>query len=132
MQFDAVRRLTVQEGLAQLPGPEGKRSVQLFQHGTLQVKIYAPRGVDAQTPHDLDEVYVVAAGSGTYVHGARRYPCGVGDVLFAAASEVHRFEAFSPDFATWVFFYGPRGGEGVEGGRKGHDARAAGSEGPGA
>jgi hypothetical protein len=23
----------------------------------------------------------------------------------------HRFEPFSPDFAVWVFFYGPEGGE---------------------
>jgi hypothetical protein len=23
----------------------------------------------------------------------------------------HRFEAFSEDFAVWVFFYGPEGGE---------------------
>ena len=30
----------------------------------------------------------------------------------AAAGEVHRFERFSDDFATWVFFYGPEGGEG--------------------
>ena len=24
---------------------------------------------------------------------------------------VHRFEEFSDDFATWVMFYGPEGGE---------------------
>jgi len=24
---------------------------------------------------------------------------------------VHRFEEFSNDFAVWVFFYGPEGGE---------------------
>lgn len=111
MQFDTLRRITVQQGLARLPGPEGQRSVQLFQHGSMQVRLYAPRNVDPQTPHELDEVYVVAVGSGTFVHGEQRYPCAVGDVLFAAAGEVHHFEDFSPDFATWVFFYGPRGGE---------------------
>jgi hypothetical protein len=25
----------------------------------------------------------------------------------------HRFENFSDDFGTWVFFYGPEGGEGA-------------------
>lgn len=30
-----------------------------------------------------------------------------------SAQAVHRFEEFSEDFATWVFFYGPEGGEGV-------------------
>ena len=29
-----------------------------------------------------------------------------------AAGVEHRFEDFSADFATWVFFYGPEGGEG--------------------
>jgi len=111
MRFDSLRRLTVQGSLGKLPGPEGQRSVLLFEHGSLQIKIYAPRGVDPQSPHELDEIYVVAAGSGTFVHGEQRHACAAGDVLFAAAGEVHRFETMSPDFATWVFFYGPLGGE---------------------
>jgi hypothetical protein len=28
-----------------------------------------------------------------------------------AAGVQHRFEEFSDDFATWVIFYGPEGGE---------------------
>jgi hypothetical protein len=32
-------------------------------------------------------------------------------VLFAAAGVAHRFENFTDDFAVWVFFYGPEGGE---------------------
>jgi hypothetical protein len=31
--------------------------------------------------------------------------------LFVAADQPHRFEDFSEDFAAWVFFYGPDGGE---------------------
>jgi hypothetical protein len=31
--------------------------------------------------------------------------------LFAPAGLVHRFEEFSDDFATWVVFWGPKGGE---------------------
>ena len=34
-----------------------------------------------------------------------------GDALFVRAGIVHRFEDFAADFATWVFFYGPEGGE---------------------
>jgi hypothetical protein len=30
------------------------------------------------------------------------------------AGHVHRFESFSDDFAVWVFFYGPSGGEAPE------------------
>jgi len=34
-----------------------------------------------------------------------------GDMLFVPAKMEHRFEDFSADFATWVLFYGPTGGE---------------------
>jgi len=33
-------------------------------------------------------------------------------MLFVPAGVEHRFENFSDDFATWVIFYGPEGGEG--------------------
>ena len=77
----------------------------------LEVEFYKPEGVDRQTPHTRDEVYVVASGSGTFVSGGNRQPFETGEVLFAAAGVDHRFEEFTPDFATWVFFYGPEGGE---------------------
>ena len=105
------RPITVEQALKRLPTPDGKRSVALFEHGTLQVKLYAPRGADAQTPHTRDEVYVVARGSGWFVNGGHRHRFAIHDVLFAEASAVHRFEDFSDDFLAWVFFYGPEGGE---------------------
>jgi mannose-6-phosphate isomerase-like protein (cupin superfamily) len=79
------------------------------------VEFYKPEGVDRQTPHTRDEVYVVVSGSGTFFCGGTRRPFEAGEVLFAAAGVEHRFEDFTPDFATWVFFYGPEGGEGGEG-----------------
>ncbi len=85
--------------------------VTLFQQGTLEVEIYRPVGIDRQQPHKKDELYVVIAGTGTFVHGSERAPFGPGDVLFVRAGIVHRFEDFSADFSTWVFFYGPEGGE---------------------
>lgn len=90
---------------------EAAESVELFRHGTLQVKVYAPRGVDDQTPHKRDEAYVVLRGAGEFVSEAGRKRFGVGDFIFAPAGEPHRFENFSDDFAVWVFFYGPEGGE---------------------
>src|SRR5208283_3542921 len=53
-------------GLDQLPGPDGDRSVELFRHGTLTVKLYAPRGSDGQHPHTRDEIYVIASGTGRF------------------------------------------------------------------
>ena len=94
-----------------LPTPEGKRSVTVFEHGTLEVKLYAPRGSDPQQPHSRDELYVVARGEGWFVNGDRRHRFAPHDVLFAKAGVAHRFEEFSADFLVWVFFYGPEGGE---------------------
>ena len=100
-------------GLDQLPGPDGDRSVELFRHGTLTVKLYAPRGSDHQHPHTRDEIYVIATGTGHFRREGEEILFGPGDVLFVAAGEEHRFEEFTDDFATWVFFYGPEGGEAV-------------------
>jgi mannose-6-phosphate isomerase-like protein (cupin superfamily) len=104
-------KITLGEALDRLPGPQGERSVSVFEHGSLVVKLYAPRGDDPQTPHSRDEVYVVAQGSGEFVCAGARQVFGPRDVLFAAADVEHRFENFSDDFAVWVFFYGPEGGE---------------------
>ena len=98
--------------LQQLPGENGEAWRVLFEHGSLEVEIYAPRGHDPQQPHTRDEVYVVAAGSGWFRNGDLRHEFASGDVLFVPAGVIHRFEQFSDDFATWVFFYGPEGGEG--------------------
>jgi mannose-6-phosphate isomerase-like protein (cupin superfamily) len=103
--------LTVAEALAKLPGPKGERFVELFQHGTLSVELYAPRGTDPQKPHTRDEVYVVVTGAGDFVAGKEHSKFQAGDVLFVAAHEVHRFENFTDDLTVWVFFYGPKGGE---------------------
>jgi mannose-6-phosphate isomerase-like protein (cupin superfamily) len=103
-------RLTKGNALAALANA-GAEYVTLFEHGSLEVEIYRPRGVDRQEPHTRDEVYVVISGSGDFVVGGRRQPFEAGEVLFAAAGVAHRFEDFSDDFATWVFFYGPEGGE---------------------
>ena len=107
----SIAHVTLAEALALLPTPEGKRSVAVFEHGTLQVKLYAPRDTDAQTPHTRDEIYVVARGEGSFVNGERRHRCTMHDVIFAKAGDRHRFEQFSDDFSVWVFFYGPEGGE---------------------
>ncbi len=95
--------------LRKLDGPE--RSVSLYTHGTLRAKMYAPRGHDDQTPHKQDEIYVIARGSGKFTMGGESVTFGPGDFLFAPAGVEHRFVEFSDDFATWVVFYGPEGGE---------------------
>ena len=103
--------------LARLPGPasdqwpDGERFVRGLAHGTMEVELYAPRGTDPQTPHRRDELYFIMQGQGWFVHGGTRTAFAAGDAFFVAAGEPHRFEDFSDDFATWVVFWGPEGGE---------------------
>jgi mannose-6-phosphate isomerase-like protein (cupin superfamily) len=106
--------LPLAEALSRLPESAAARSIELFRHGTLQVKWYAPRGTDKQVPHARDEAYVVGCGSAEFAHGDRRDTCVAGDFLFAAAGVPHRFENFTSDFGAWVLFYGPEGGEAVQ------------------
>ena len=66
---------------------------------------------DSQKAHARDEVYVVATGASHFIRGKEECPVIPGDVLFVPAGEEHRFVSFTDDFSTWVFFYGPDGGE---------------------
>ncbi len=84
--------------------------VELFRRGEFSAELYAPKDVDLQQPHEQDEVYIVASGSGTFLRGEERVSFVRGDFLFVPAGIVHRFEDFTEDFSTWVIFFGPKGG----------------------
>ena len=71
-----------------------KEYIELFQHGSLTV-----------------EIYVVISGSGSFLNGNNTVEYKAGDFLFVPAGIEHRFINFTSDFSTWVFFYGPLGGE---------------------
>lgn len=103
--------LSINDCLRQLPAVPAEQYLEFFLHGTLTLGLYAPRGTDPQAPHTRDEVYVVVRGSGTFVHGEHKRAFAPGDMLFVAAHAPHRFEEFTDDFAAWVVFYGPQGGE---------------------
>jgi mannose-6-phosphate isomerase-like protein (cupin superfamily) len=100
------------ELLAILPGPrsqkypDGARFVEAFAREDMLTELYAPRGVDPQTPHDRDELYFVIAGTGDFVLNGSHYSFTVGDAFFVPAHASHRFENFSHDFMTWVVFWG--------------------------
>lgn len=107
----ACAGLTIADAVSRVPTADGKRFATIFQHGTLLVEIYAPRGIDPQQPHTRDEIYFVATGSGEYVCGDTSTAFSATDLLFAAAGVEHRFENFTDDLVVWVLFYGPEGGE---------------------
>ncbi len=82
-----------------------------IRHGSMRAGIYAPRGADPQGPHDQDELYIIAAGSGVVFKNGDRLPFARGDLIFVEAGATHRFEEFGDDFVAWVIFWGPKGGE---------------------
>jgi len=86
-------------------------SVVVMKHGAMSLEYFAPLKNDTQIPHKQDEIYVVIKGDGFFFRDGERVACKKGDVLFVPAGMDHRFENFSDDFATWVIFYGPDGGE---------------------
>jgi len=98
------------------PLEPGRGSALLLKHGTMSLRYYAPRGLDPQSPHSQDEIYIVAKGSGYVLSGPsedtlEKKPFRAGDAIFVPAGYVHRFVDFSDDFGTWVVFWGPEGGE---------------------
>jgi mannose-6-phosphate isomerase-like protein (cupin superfamily) len=99
--------LSLADALA-LPLPEGRRSSEVFVDGDLEVRLYAPRGQDPQSPHDRDELYFVATGHGRFRLEDQVHAVAPGALLHVPARAAHRFEDFSEDFAVWVVFYGPR------------------------
>jgi mannose-6-phosphate isomerase-like protein (cupin superfamily) len=98
--------------LSKGPPPPGNLAIPVFSRGSLAVELYAPQGEDPQTPHTRDEIYFVARGNGFFFDGAQRHPVEPGSFIFVPARQPHRFEEFTADFAVWVVFYGPEGGEG--------------------
>ena len=107
-------QIDIASAIASLPKAPAEQYNIVYRHGTFEAGLYAPRGVDDQTPHTRDEAYVVVKGTGFFVCGESRKSFGPGELLFVPAGTVHRFEAFSSDLTVWVIFYGPIGGEHVE------------------
>ena len=111
MHFDPHDRLKIglqdaTEQLSALPDP----FIVLFKRGDFSAELFAPQDVDTQQPHQQDEVYIVASGSGLFLRGEERVSFVQGDFLFVPAGVPHRFEQFTKDFKTWVIFFGPKGG----------------------
>ena len=110
-------KITAAQLLKRLPGkvsekwPMGERFVSALAHGSMSVELYAPIATDPQAPHTQDELYFIQSGSGVLVIAGERHPFEPGACFFVAAGVEHKFEFFSPDFSTWVVFWGPVGGE---------------------
>jgi mannose-6-phosphate isomerase-like protein (cupin superfamily) len=109
--MNSITHVSFSEGLSKGPPPAGNLAVPIFARGSIEVELYTPKGEDPQKPHLRDEVYFVARGKGLFFDGQRNHAVEPGSFIFVPAGQIHRFESFSSDFAVWVIFYGPHGGE---------------------
>ena len=104
-----VIQVTLAEALAKRPPPDNL-AAPILRCGDMELEFYAPVERDPQTPHSRDELYVIASGTGWFHWGEQRQAFKAGAVLFVPAGRNHHFSDFSPDFAAWVMFFGPEGG----------------------
>ena len=91
--------------------PKGMLSLPVLNRAALDLRYYEPGSVDRQQPHTRDELYIVVSGSAEYCDADGRHRVTQSAAVFVAAGVEHRFESMSKDFAVWVVFYGPEGGE---------------------
>lgn len=103
-----------ERGLAQ----GGGLSWQGLAHGTMRTLLFSPGGRDleqvqklVQTEHEQDEIYIILRGSCLFSRAGAYRSLEAGDVVLVPAGETHNFHGFSDDFAAWVIFWGPPGGE---------------------
>ncbi len=69
-------------------------------------------GVDDQSPHTEDEIYVVKTGRATLVTDSGTGEVGPGSVIYVPAGETHRFTDVTEDLALIVVFAPPYGSRG--------------------
>ncbi|MGH3662505.1 MAG: cupin domain-containing protein [Micromonosporaceae bacterium] len=67
-------------------------------------------GVDDQTPHREDEIYLVTAGKARVVTDSGGGLVSQGDLIFVPAGESHRFVDVTEDLTLLVFFAPPYSG----------------------
>jgi mannose-6-phosphate isomerase-like protein (cupin superfamily) len=110
-------KVSIHQALARLPAgrtdtyPGGASFVRMLAGETMSVEVFAPKGADLQQSHAQDGLYFIHSGTAHIIINQQRFDAAPGDAFFVAAGVAHKFENFSSDFATWVVFNGPLGGE---------------------
>ena len=89
--------------------PESTNFVEHLRSADLSIGTYSipTGGVDDQSPHTEDEIYVVTAGRATLVADSGTAVVGPGDTIYVPAGEAHRFTDITEDLALLVLFAPP-------------------------
>jgi mannose-6-phosphate isomerase-like protein (cupin superfamily) len=64
-------------------------------------------GVDGQSPHHEDEIYIVMAGRSRFTAGDETRDAAPGDVIFVSAHVPHRFHDIAEELRIIVLFAPP-------------------------
>ena len=103
MSHELPEKISLAEAVARV-NAEPVPYALLFERGDLAVEMFIPRGRDAQSPHDQDELYLIQSGTAILDRSGQCVTCSAGDVLYVPAGMPHRFESHSNDFRTWVIY----------------------------
>jgi mannose-6-phosphate isomerase-like protein (cupin superfamily) len=84
----------------------GQTFVEFLRVSSLSAEIYAlpVGGVDLQTPHAEDEIYVVVRGRATFRAAGEERSVQPGTILYVRAGVEHRFHSIKEDLAVLVLF----------------------------
>jgi mannose-6-phosphate isomerase-like protein (cupin superfamily) len=96
-------------GLFTPPGGAPNHFVEQFRVPDLSLGTYSipAGGVDDQTPHSEDEIYVVCRGRARLVAGDAGVDVAAGAVVYVPAGEPHQFVDVAEDLALLVLFAPP-------------------------
>jgi mannose-6-phosphate isomerase-like protein (cupin superfamily) len=95
------------------PGTSPNHWVERFRVPDLSVGTYSipAGGIDDQTPHQEDEIYVVTGGRAVLTTGSGAAEITTGSVIYVPAGESHTFTNIAEDLTLLVIFapaYGSR------------------------
>ncbi|MDA8355298.1 MAG: cupin domain-containing protein [Actinomycetota bacterium] len=110
---DLALRVVGSAGRYHAPGPsEPNHYAEQLRVEAMSVGTYSipAGGLDDQSPHDEDEIYVVTAGQGRLTCESETVAVGPGDVLFVPARAEHRFHDVTEDLCLLVVFAPPYSG----------------------
>lgn len=98
--------MEVLAGTSQFTLGEPNHYVEHLRNEDMSVGTYSilAGGVDDQTPHTEDEIYVVVGGRAKIVAGDDSASLSPGSVVFVPTGEEHRFVEITEDLTALVFF----------------------------
>jgi quercetin dioxygenase-like cupin family protein len=99
-RFTTIAEIATQQALG------SKAYLEFLRVPTMSAGLYVltAGAIDAQRPHQEDEMYYVVRGKGRFRAGDEDQEVSAGSVLFVAAEVEHRFYDITEELAALVFF----------------------------